>query len=88
MARQPLRELILYARKPRTHSDGQVAQIAASIREFAWTSPVLVDGASGIIAGHGRVLAAGSSDWSGTGDRARPHHAGLTPQRITMPFNG
>ena len=39
-------------------SDAQVAQIAASIREFGWTNPVLVDGASGIIAGHGRVLAA------------------------------
>ena len=38
--------------------DAQVAQIAASIREFGWTNPVLVDGASGIIAGHGRVLAA------------------------------
>ena len=38
--------------------DAQVAQIAASIREFGWTNPVLVDGANGIIAGHGRVLAA------------------------------
>ncbi len=55
--RQP-GELIPYARNPRTHSDAQVAQIAASIREFGWTNPVLVDGASGIIAGHGRVLAA------------------------------
>ena len=53
-----LDELIPYARNPRTHSDAQVAQIAASIREFGWTNPVLVDGASGIIAGHGRVLAA------------------------------
>jgi ParB-like nuclease domain len=51
-------ELIPYARNPRTHSDAQVAQIAASIREFGWTNPVLLDGASGIIAGHGRVLAA------------------------------
>jgi DNA modification methylase len=53
-----LGELIPYARNPRTHSDAQVAQIAASIREFGWTNPVLVDGKSGIIAGHGRVLAA------------------------------
>jgi DNA modification methylase len=53
-----LGELIPYARNPRTHSDAQVAQISASIREFGWTNPVLVDGASGIIAGHGRVLAA------------------------------
>lgn len=50
--------LIPYARNARTHSDEQVAQIAASIREFGWTNPVLVDGASSIIAGHGRVLAA------------------------------
>jgi ParB-like chromosome segregation protein Spo0J len=58
IAWRPLGELIPYARNPRTHSDGQVAQIAASIREFGWTNPVLVDGANGIIAGHGRVLAA------------------------------
>jgi hypothetical protein len=58
IAWRPLGELVPYARNPRTHSDGQVAQIAASIREFGWTNPVLVDGASGIIAGHGRVLAA------------------------------
>src|ERR671919_1625687 len=50
--------LIPYARNPRTHSDAQVVQIAASIREFGWTVPILIDGASGIIAGHGRVLAA------------------------------
>jgi DNA modification methylase len=50
--------LIPYARNSRTHSDVQVAQIAASIIEFGWTNPVLVDGANGIIAGHGRVLAA------------------------------
>jgi DNA modification methylase len=55
---RPVGELIPYARNPRTHSDAQVAQIAASIREFGWTSPVLVDGENGIIAGHGRVLAA------------------------------
>jgi DNA modification methylase len=58
IALRPLGELIPYARNPRTHSDAQVAQIAASIREFGWTVPVLVDGANGIIAGHGRVLAA------------------------------
>jgi ParB-like chromosome segregation protein Spo0J len=58
IAWRPLRALIPYARNPRTHSDSQVAQIAASIREFGWTNPVLVDGASGIIAGHGRILAA------------------------------
>jgi DNA modification methylase len=55
---RPLVDLIPYARNARTHSDAQVAQIAASIREFGWTNPVLVDGDNGIIAGHGRVLAA------------------------------
>lgn len=50
--------LIPYARNSRTHSDEQVAQIAASIREFGFTNPVLVDEEGGIIAGHGRVMAA------------------------------
>lgn len=50
--------LIPYARNSRTHSDEQVAQIASSIREFGFTNPVLVDADNGIIAGHGRVLAA------------------------------
>jgi len=50
--------LIPYARNSRTHSEAQVAQIAASIREFGFTNPVLIDGEGGIIAGHGRVLAA------------------------------
>ena len=53
-----IEELIPYIRNSRTHSDVQVAQIAASIREFGWTNPVLVDGENGIIAGHGRVMAA------------------------------
>jgi site-specific DNA-methyltransferase (adenine-specific) len=50
--------LIPYINNSRTHSDEQVAQIAASIKEFGWTNPILVDGANGIIAGHGRLLAA------------------------------
>ena len=50
--------LIPYARNPRTHSDAQIAQLAASIVEFGWTNPILVDGANGVIAGHGRLLAA------------------------------
>jgi len=54
----PIETLIPYARNARTHSDAQVAQIAASIKEFGLTNPVLVDGENGIIAGHGRVLAA------------------------------
>jgi hypothetical protein len=48
---RPAAGLIPYARNARTHSDAQVAQIAASIREFGWTNPVLVDGDNGIIAG-------------------------------------
>jgi DNA modification methylase len=50
--------LIPYARNARTHSDRQVAEIAASIREFGWTNPILVDADNSIIAGHGRLLAA------------------------------
>ncbi len=56
--RRSVSSLIPYARNARTHSDAQVAQIAASIREWGWTTPVLVDEEGGIIAGHGRVLAA------------------------------
>lgn len=51
-------KLIPYARNSRTHSDEQVAQIAASIKEFGFTNPVLIDKEDGIIAGHGRVMAA------------------------------
>ena len=51
-------ELIPYVKNSRTHSDEQVAQIAASIKEFGWTNPILVDGQNGIIAGHGRLMAA------------------------------
>jgi ParB-like chromosome segregation protein Spo0J len=50
--------LIPYARNSRTHSDEQVAQIMASIREFGFCNPVLIDAAGTIIAGHGRVMAA------------------------------
>jgi ParB family transcriptional regulator, chromosome partitioning protein len=50
--------LIPYARNSRTHSDSQVSQIAGSIREFGFTNPVLIDSENGIIAGHGRVMAA------------------------------
>src|SRR6266699_5686266 len=51
-------KLIPWARNPRTHSDAQIAQIAASIREFGFNSPILVDSNAGIIAGHARLLAA------------------------------
>jgi len=56
--RKKVKDLIPYARNARTHSDAQVAQIAASIREWGWTNPILVDETGNIIAGHGRVLAA------------------------------
>lgn len=55
---RPITGLVPYARNARTHSEAQVALIAGSIREYGWTTPILVDGANGIIAGHGRVMAA------------------------------
>ena len=58
IATRPVAELIPYAKNSRTHSDAQVAQIAASIREFGFTNPILIDADGGIIAGHGRVMAA------------------------------
>src|SRR6204780_1758821 len=53
-----IRALVPDVRNSRTHSDEQVAQVAASIREFGWTNPILVDGEGVIIAGHARLLAA------------------------------
>lgn len=58
LAKWSIDRLIPYARNSRTHSDAQVAQIAASIREWGWATPVLVDEDGQIIAGHGRILAA------------------------------
>ena len=54
----PVEQLIPYARNSRTHSDAQIAQIAASIREFGFLNPIIIDGDRGIISGHGRVMAA------------------------------
>lgn len=54
----PVGELIPYANNARTHSDGQIAKLQASIREFGFVNPVLIDGSKNIIAGHGRVEAA------------------------------
>lgn len=51
-------KLVPYARNSRTHSPEQVDQIAASIKEFGFLNPIIIDGDSGIVAGHGRVLAA------------------------------
>ena len=53
-----LTDLEPYARNSRTHSPEQVAQLVASIREFGWTNPVLIDEHGGVIAGHGRIMAA------------------------------
>jgi DNA modification methylase len=55
---RPVADLIPYIANSRTHSDAQVAQIAASIKEFGWTVPILIDDDNTIIAGHGRLLAA------------------------------
>ncbi|WP_292213651.1 DNA methyltransferase [Mesorhizobium sp.] len=75
MEYRPAAALIPFAKNARTHSDAQVAQIAASIREFGWTNPILVDGDNGIIAGHGRLLAARKL---GMGDVPVIELAGLT----------
>ena len=56
--RRSVSSLVPYARNSRTHSPDQVDQIAASIREWGWTVPILVDEQGGLIAGHGRVMAA------------------------------
>lgn len=58
IAQTPIDDVIPYAANSRTHDDAQVAQIAASIKEFGFNNPVLLDGGKGIVAGHGRVLAA------------------------------
>ena len=55
---RPVELLVPFVNNARTHSDEQVAQIAASIREFGFNNPILVDGERGLIAGHGRLLAA------------------------------
>lgn len=56
--KRPLASLVPYARNSRTHSEAQITQIVASIKEFGWTNPILIDGENGIIAGHGRLKAA------------------------------
>lgn len=55
---RPVADLIPYAQNARTHTDAQVAEIAASVRAFGWTNPVLIDEKGTIVAGHGRVMAA------------------------------
>jgi hypothetical protein len=56
--RWPVDRLIPYAKNARTHSDAQIAAIAASIKEWGWTTPALVGEDGGLIAGHARILAA------------------------------
>jgi ParB-like chromosome segregation protein Spo0J len=56
--RWPIDRLRPYERNPRTHSEAQVDQIAASMVEFGWTNPILIEENAGILAGHGRLLAA------------------------------
>ena len=82
---RPIEQLIPYSRNARAHSDAHVAQIAASIKEFDWTNPVLVHGENGIVAGHGGVRA--PLELRGeplpllrTRDRGSPH-AGERPRR-------
>ena len=56
--RWPIDRLIPYAKNFRTHSEAQIAQLAASMKEWGWTNPVLADEAGGVIVGHARILAA------------------------------
>src|SRR6266850_1905524 len=58
VARWPIDRLIPFAKNARTHTPAQIAQLAASMREWGWTSPVLADEQGGLIAGHARLLAA------------------------------
>jgi ParB-like chromosome segregation protein Spo0J len=58
---RPVESLVPHPGKPRTHSPAQIDRIAASIREFGFTNPILLDGDNGVIAGHGRLAAAGAA---------------------------
>jgi len=64
--RLPLKALVPYARNSRTHSDQQVAQIAASMREFGFTNPVLIDEQGGIVAGAGTLASRIAGGGAGT----------------------
>src|SRR5215207_6925805 len=76
---RPIASLKPYARNARTHSKKQIHQIAASIAEFGYTSPVIIDHTDTIMAGHGRVEAARSLGWSNV-PTIRIEH--LTPDQI------
>jgi ParB-like chromosome segregation protein Spo0J len=73
--------LIPFARNPRTHSEAQVAKLAASIVEFGWTSPSWSMGANGIIAGHGRLAAARKLDLP----KCRSSNSATSPRRRSAP---
>ena len=62
----PVHRLVPYAKNARTHSDAQVAQIAASIVEFGFNSPILIDSNAGIVAGHGGTMDLTSAPGVGT----------------------
>ena len=73
--------LIPYARNSRTHSDSQVTKIASSIKEFGFLNPVIVDKDNGIIAGHGRVMAA-YRDWETDRKSTRLNSSHEIPSRM------
>ena len=74
----PITKLTPAEANPRQHSEAQIAQIAASIEEFGWTTPILVDGELNVIAGHGRLLAAQSLGLKAVPTIALDH---LTPEQ-------
>ena len=72
-------ELIPYARNARTHSDDQVQRIAASIKEFGFTQPILLDGQNGVLAGHAAAFSKHVLDTCSAGTRAVPCVLGRHP---------
>jgi len=98
--RWPIDRLIPYAKNSRTHSEAQIAQIAASMKEWGWTNPVLADEAGGVIAGHARILAARqlgyaevpvmvARGWSDAQKMRRPIENNSSPgQAVYEPFSG
>jgi DNA modification methylase len=79
----PVDRLRPYERNPRTHNEAQVDQIAASMVEFGWTNPILIDEGAGILAGHGRLLAARKLGLAEAEDEVPepPEEAGQPPGR-------
>ena len=75
---RPIEQLIPYARNSRVHGHEQITKLAALMREFGWTNPVLTDGERGIVAGHGRVLAARLL-WDNGGEIRHTPAPGMVP---------